>query len=362
MSEEFALTEKKHYPSLDGFRVISCIGIMMMHIQANTYYQLDGFVWSKIIPSFTHLVLLFIMISGFGMCVGYLKRFHNETVDLEKFYKRRYSKILPYFCFLIVIAFLYEPSVTNFYDATMEFLLVYGLLPNNALNVIGVGWTLGVIFLFYFLFPAFSILLKSKRRAWIFLFVTLWINFVCTRHYFSSLYVTELFIPRHAFIWCLPVFMGGGLLYLYRKEIATFCNKFRYLVVFFCLLCTALYFIIPSTIMNFDIAFYKDFILYALWMFYAIGVDSNVFGNKIMKFLSGISLEIYLSHMFVFRFMEKLNVQYLFGEESWLSYVTLCLLTLVGLFALIFGYKLAVKVLKDKIFCGIMNKGGGYEQ
>ena len=60
-----------------------------------------------------------------------------------------------------------------------------------------------------------------------------------------------------------------------------------------------------------------------------------------MAFLSGISLEIYLSHMFVFRFMEKLHVQYLFGEENWMSYVTLCLLTFIGLIALIFGYKLA---------------------
>lgn len=48
------------------------------------------------------------------------------------------------------ILVLYEPSVTNFYDATMEFLLIYGFLPNNALNVIGVSWTLGVIFTFYF--------------------------------------------------------------------------------------------------------------------------------------------------------------------------------------------------------------------
>lgn len=210
MNKENIVNEKKHYPSLDGFRAISCIGIMMMHIQANTHYQFSGFVWQQLIPSFTHLVLLFIMISGFGMCVGYLERFQNGTIDLEKFYIRRYTKILPYFGFLIIIALLYEPSVTNFFDATMEFLLVYGLLPNNALNVIGVGWTLGVIFLFYFLFPAFSVLLKTKRRAWIFLAVALWINFVCTRHYFSDYYVNGLFTPRHSFIWCLPLYIGGG--------------------------------------------------------------------------------------------------------------------------------------------------------
>lgn len=138
MTEQITVSEKKHYPSLDGFRALSCLGIMMMHIQANTHYQFSDFVWQQIIPSFTHLVLLFLMISGFGMYVGYLDKFLNGPIDIEKFYKRRYAKILPYFGFLI-IAVIYEPSVTNFFDATMEFLLVYGFLPNNALNVIGVG-------------------------------------------------------------------------------------------------------------------------------------------------------------------------------------------------------------------------------
>ncbi|MBQ7538020.1 MAG: acyltransferase [Treponema sp.] len=198
---------KQHYPSLDGFRALSCIGIMMMHIQANTHYDFSGFVWNQLIPSFTHLVLLFLMISGFGMCAGYLDKFQSSTIDLEKFYKRRYAKILPYFCFLIVIALLYAPSITNFYDATIEIMLVYGFLPNNALNVIGVGWTLGVIFVFYFLFPAFSVLLKTKRRAWIFLFLSLWVNFICSHHYFNDQFVNELFTPRHSFIWCFPLYM-----------------------------------------------------------------------------------------------------------------------------------------------------------
>lgn len=210
MTEQLTVTEKKHYPSLDDLRALSCIGIMMMHIQANTHYQLSGFVWQQLIPSFTHLVLLFLMISGFGMCVGYLDKFHKGIVDLEKFYKRRYAKILPYFGFLIIIAVIYEPSVTNIFDATMEFLLVYGFLPNNVLNVIGVGWTLGVIFVFYFLFPTFSVLLKTKKRAWVFLVISLWINYICYNYYFSDKFVTPLFTARHSFIWCLPLYMGGG--------------------------------------------------------------------------------------------------------------------------------------------------------
>ena len=353
MNEEIVVAEKKHSPSIDGLRALSCIGIMMMHIKANTHYQLTGFIWDDVIWSFTHLVILFIMISGFGMCAGYLDKFLNGTVDLEKFYKRRYQKILPYFVFLIVIAFIYEPTVTNFYDATMEILLVYGFLPNNALNIIGVGWTIGTIFVFYFLFPAFSVLMKSRRRAWIFLLVSLWINFVCSRHYFANPFVQEIG-ERHYFIWCSPLYIGGGIMYLYRKVISDFCKKLRYLLLSCCIVCTTLYYIIPQHIGDFSIIFYKNFILYSIWLIYAIGVDSKVLGNRVMKFISGISLEIYLSHMVVFRLMEKIHVEYLFGEDSWRSYVILCLLTFTGVMALVFGYKLAVRILKKYVLCKII--------
>lgn len=75
-------------------RTISCLGIMMMHIQVNTNYNISGSIWLNVIPSFTWLVFLFLMISGFGMCAGYLQKFHSNVISLEDFYIRRYKKIL----------------------------------------------------------------------------------------------------------------------------------------------------------------------------------------------------------------------------------------------------------------------------
>ena len=127
------------------------------------------------------------------------------------------------------------------------------------------------------------------------------------------------------------------------------CEKFRLILLLLVIFVTAIYYFLPSSICNFEIIFYKNFILYSFWLFYAVGVESKVLGNTVMRFLSGVSLEIYLSHMFVFRFMEKLHVQYLFGESNWLSYIVLCLFILVGLFALIFGYKLALNLIRKYV-------------
>lgn len=46
-----------HYGSLDGLRTISCLGIMMMHIKANTNYDIAGPIWINVIP--IHLIGLF---------------------------------------------------------------------------------------------------------------------------------------------------------------------------------------------------------------------------------------------------------------------------------------------------------------
>lgn len=338
----------KHYASIDGLRALSCLGIIAMHIRANTNYFLnDNFIWKSVIPSLTWLVYLFIMISGFGMCSGYLTRFQNGAVDLEAFYKKRYHKILPFFGFLLLLAVGMECSVESVYEASVELTLLYGLLPNNTISVLGVCWTLGVIFLFYLLFPAFSVLMKTKRRAWGALGISLWINFVCEKHFFSIDFVTESFMASHTFIYCIPLFIGGGLVYLYREDVQKICRRFRWWTLTACLTVTALWYIIPSKT-NGIVFFIKSLILFCMWLSYAVGVDSKFLSSKPMKFLSGISMEMYLAQMVIFRVIEKLHMLYVFGNNGvggGISYLVAFIFTVVGLVVFIQCYKLAVKII-----------------
>ena len=46
--------------------------------------------------------------------------------------------------------------------------------------------------------------------------------------------------------------------------------------------------------------------------------------NRVTKFVSGISMEIYLSHMVVFRVIEKTGLNQMFGN-GWIQYcITVC--------------------------------------
>ena len=137
-----------------------------MHIQANTKYEISGWVWQSLIPSLTLGVYLFLIISGFGVFCGYYQNFKDGAMSLNSFYKKRIIKLLP-FCSLFILADVaMERSASSGIEGLTEITLAFGLLPNNSLSVIGVGWTLGVIFLFYMLFPYIVFLCWTKKRAW----------------------------------------------------------------------------------------------------------------------------------------------------------------------------------------------------
>ena len=338
----------QHYHSIDGLRTISCLSIIAMHIKANTQYEISGFLYGPFINSLTWMLYLFMMISGFGMCAGYLSKFQDNTINLENFYKRRYTKILPYFGFLISIALVLEPSITNIYEASIELLLLHGLLPNNAMNVLGVCWTLGIIFLFYLLFPAFTVLMKTKKRAWYGFGISLWLNFICQNYFFGETYVTKSFVSCHSFIYCIPLFIGGGIIYLYRQEIRDICEKFRWIVFIICVIVTGLYFVWLNKIENIeqntevDIKFYIFLIIFMCWLSYAVGIDSRFLGCKIMRYLSSISMEMYLAQMIIFRLVEKFQLLYVLGT-GWAAYILTFTLTIFGLIIFIEYYKIIIK-------------------
>lgn len=210
----------KRYDNIDCLRALSCFAIIAMHIQANTHYTISGFVYSKVIPSWTWLVYLFLIISGFSMCCGYFSQIAERTIDLDTFYLKRFQKVVPFFAFLVLIAVVMEHTKESAYEGFIELTMSFGLLPNNSLELLGVCWTLGVIFVFYMMFPYFVFLLSHKKRAWFTLITSLLLNQLCSTYFFTEKFVLSTFTPRHSFLFCTPFFIsgGGGYLVIQRKD------------------------------------------------------------------------------------------------------------------------------------------------
>ena len=213
MRREFVATKADRYEGIDGLKAYAIIGIALMHVLANGEYGIVGFVFERLIPSFTNLVFLFMMVSGFGMCCGYYQKIIDQKISIEDFYKKRYIKIWPYFALLCALDFVISPSKESLFEVFANLTLCQGFLPNAKISVIGVSWTLAVIFVFYMLFPFFCFLIGNRKRAWGVAVAALVFNWLCANYFKAG---------RTNIVYDAVYFIAGGLIFLYRKELAEF--------------------------------------------------------------------------------------------------------------------------------------------
>lgn len=219
--------DKYRYPSLDGLRAIACIGIVLMHVKSNILVKPDdGFLTTNLISFTSNFVLLFMMVSAFSLCCGYYVKFKTNKISIPDFYRKRYIRILPFFAFLSFIDIVKTLFSEHFSfnevvraelcEAYTNVTLLFGLIPGNDITVVGVGWFLGIIFLFYLIFPFFTFMLDSKRKSWFWLVIVLGLYFV-VKEYFNP--VKDVSFGNNSFMQCFPFFLVGGMCYLYKDEI-----------------------------------------------------------------------------------------------------------------------------------------------
>lgn len=347
------------YSSLDGLRTYAAIGIVIMHVLANLYITPDSnFLYKTIIPSLTNFVYLFFVISAFAMCCGYYEKMKTGQVSMNKFYKKRYQRVLPFFAILVLIDCIIPhgankhelstmaegavstvaPWLEQLYQSFADLTLAFNLLPNADIKVIGVGWFLGLIFLFYMLFPFFVFMMDNKRRAWKSLLIMFVFCYVAINYFYTQQFI-DFEVTRHNIIYSAPFFGVGGVIFLYRDSIVGFVKKYKYVVLIIAWLMTIGYWL--SGLKGFWFVLVMC-TLCAIWLIYAIGTEGKVLNNRFTKYLSGISMEVYLCHMMCFRAVEMMHLEkYIYQVDLlyWLS----CIVTL--LIAIIFSHIVKYMVL-----------------
>jgi peptidoglycan/LPS O-acetylase OafA/YrhL len=231
-----------------------------------------------------------------------------------------------------------SPSKESLYEVFANLTLCFGLLPNAQISVIGVGWFLGVVFAFYLMFPFFCYLLSNKVKAWFSFGVAFIFNILC-QVYFNA--------TRSNIVYSAVFFIAGGLIFLYKEQLTEITKKYKWIVLLLCLLSTVSYYVIGGYVP-------VMIVMFSLFLIYALnGKIGGVLDNKFTNFVSGISMEIYLCHMVIFRVLEKLHLVHLF-ESDVLSYIFMSISTIIG--ATVF----AVVTKKGlKFLSGLINKNRG---
>lgn len=313
----------KKYKSIEWLRAIASVCIVLLHVNANGGYYNDDSIISTIFTSFADLVYLFMIISAFGVCNGYYEKFVSNQVSIFDFYKKRIKKILPFFTLLIVIDLIFNFTTDKLYEAFADLTLFFGFLPINNLSVIGVAWTLGVIFVFYFMFPFFCYMISDKKRTWTYFFIFGLFSLTCS-NYFK--------IGSTNFLYDIPYFLVGCIIFLYKDKL----NKKIFSVS------------IPISLIiyyYFKSSFLTTLLVNSSLLIGFLCLNEYIkFDNKLIRTISKYSMELYLSHMAFFRLYEKVGLLYLFSNIT-ASFIFAVLLIVLGsvLFAIIFN-KILMKV------------------
>ncbi len=108
--------------------------------------------------------------------------------------------------------------------------------------------------MFYLLFPFFCFLLENKKRAWLALICAIIYNFVYSTYFFDENHIAHKvavnFSARTNILYCAVYLIAGGLIFLYRKELAEFASKYKVIAEAILLIATVAYFAVGgSTLM-----------------------------------------------------------------------------------------------------------------
>ena len=129
-------------------------------------------------------------------------------------------------------------------------------------------------------------------------------------------------------------FVAGGLVYLYRSWLCERLGAKWPVTIIISMTFTVLYFALPVINRNKYLQYPYFVLIFAMWLISAIVHDFELTGffGRFIRLLAMYSMEIYLTHMMIFRILEKLGLNYLFGR-GYISYLFTVILSIAGALA-----------------------------
>ena len=98
---------------------------------------------------------------------------------------------------------------------------------------------------------------------------------------------------RKNILFTASFFISGGIIYLYREPIATWIKRHIYLASLLMAGATVAHY---ATLPIQGTSIFPHLAVFAIWIMFCIGSRNTLLCNKVTKFISNISLEIYLCH------------------------------------------------------------------
>lgn len=314
---------KEKLGGLDLLRGLCAISVMAYHY----------IMWSTGIifyPFGTYAVYLFFTLSGFTLFYVYADQPMNENT-LKRFWVARFFRIFPLFA---LVCLLYSGNV-GMLALNLSFL--FGLTNPGATAVAIGGWSIGIEFIFYFLFPFFWLFRDKKSLRNLFI-LSLIISFFYIRKVFKTgCNLADCWTEYTQVVTFLPFFIGGCLMMLYRQHLFSVQQRLWITIASVILLMVTL--LLPQTIYAETHLFLKSPLM-SLWIILAMIIvygfsyfPEQYIPKKLAELFGNLSYSLYLIHPFVWFHFSKTGLTF---EASPKQYILAAVATTIILSLLLF--------------------------
>lgn len=302
MIKETNLT-KQHILGLDVLRGFCALSVAAYHILS----------WDKYIEFSAvsrYGVYIFFVLSGFSIHYQYKDRI-KKTEDIKIFITNRFTRLFPLLFLVVILVNLKSLIINaNFFQAATSFLtatLLFGLGAPATTSAVTGGWSLGIEFSFYMLYPLILAYCKSN-----FSFLYMCTLFLLLKTMFGAYVFHESYITYWNVLFTTPLsfifyFIAGCYLANIYQNIQNFTN---HIIVYFSLIPLMFFFFIPididsQTILTGHLGFLFTVLSCVIVFAYALYDPQNFITKSTAKFLGEISYGTYLLHPLVWNFFKK---------------------------------------------------------
>jgi peptidoglycan/LPS O-acetylase OafA/YrhL len=217
-------------PFIDCARGYAVLMVITTHVTAQ-YRELPNPV-ARVTASGWYGVQLFFLASCFTLLRSWhLERARSQSVDVTTFFIRRFFRIAPAYytagaCYFFLVP---PPGGFDLWQAIRAMTFVNAWYPSwiptvaDAWTVVPGGWSIGVEFSFYLVFPLFALWTTSLRRAGWLLFATIVLGVIIDRA--AEALLAGAFrsedLGNFLFFWFpnqMSVFALGGVLFFLLRD------------------------------------------------------------------------------------------------------------------------------------------------
>lgn len=335
-----------HIDVLDGIRAFAILIVVWFHLWQQCWLMpviktpaLSFLNISEISLDFLPrtgyiMVTMMIFLSGFCLFLPYSRHsiYGEELPSVSLFYKKRVARIIPSYLFCIIIVLIYNIATHAYYssgfmakDVLTHLTFTFNLFPDTNEHTLlnGVLWTVALEVQFYIIFPAIQHCFMKKPVITYIVMNIISFAYIIYAQKQGNSYMLLHQLPSYLCVYANG-FAGAQIFVGISKKIKRDNNYIGLISLITSLSCIYVYVVLMKQLCSaqningwqLHNRYYLSvlFMIFVLSTAFSLSFYRKIFSNRIIRFFSTISFNLYIWHQFVAIVLKKHRIPEYYGD------------------------------------------------